>query len=187
MIRRFILSLTCLLAACTHFPQDNSPSAWLKPGIRVFLPAPAITPAINEQQLLTATVKGKSQSLIVLLNADAQHLSLAGLSSLGIRLFKLDYDEKGIHAEHAIVLPELPPANQVLADIMLSYWPIAAWQAQLPSGWKLQDNGNLRQLHDKEGKLITEIHYETQNGTRRPIRVQQFIFGYDIAIQHLEE
>ncbi|MDX7997953.1 DUF3261 domain-containing protein [Xenorhabdus sp. Reich] len=190
MIRLFILSLICLLAGCTSFLQSipsHSPSAWLKPGVRVSLPAPTITPAINEQQLLTATMKGKQQSLIVLLSANEQHLSLAGLSSLGIRLFKLDYDQNGIHAEQSIVLPELPPANQVLADIMLSYWPISAWQPRLPAGWMLKDSGNLRQLHDKDGKLITEIHYDTPNGKRRPIRVQQFIFGYDIAIQHLEE
>ncbi|KMJ44485.1 hypothetical protein AB204_13830 [Xenorhabdus khoisanae] len=187
MIRIVILSLVCLLAACTNFPQDSSPSAWLKPGVRVSLPGPSIAPAINEQQLLTATVKDKQQSLIVLLSANEQHLSLAGLSSLGIRLFKLDYDKNGIHTEQSIVLPELPPANQVLADIMLSYWPVSAWQTRLPSGWTLKDSGNSRQLHDKNGKLITEIHYDTANGKRRPIRVQQFIFGYNIAIQHLEE
>lgn len=187
MIRLFILSLACLLTACTNAPQNNTPSAWLKPGVRILLPKPTITPAISEQQLLTATVKGKQQSLIVLLTANEQHLSLAGLSSLGIRLFKLDYDKNGIHTEQSIILPELPPANQVLADIMLSYWPTSAWQSHLPDGWRLKDSGNFRQLNDKKGKLITEIHYDTQNGKRRPIRVQQFVFGYDIAIQHLEE
>ncbi|MEQ1975727.1 DUF3261 domain-containing protein [Xenorhabdus sp. SGI240] len=187
MTRLLILSLTCLLAACTNAPQNGPPSAWLKPGVRVLLPEPTITPAINEQQLLTATVKGKQQSLIVLLNADKQHLSLAGLSSLGIRLFKLDYDKNGVHTEQSIVLPELPPANQVLADIMLSYWPASAWQNRLPDGWRLKESGNIRQLYDKKEKLITEIYYDTQNGKRRPIRVQQFVFGYDIAIQHLEE
>nr|WP_244182444.1 DUF3261 domain-containing protein [Xenorhabdus beddingii] len=169
-----------------NFPQDNSPSAWLKPGVRVSLPEPKMTPAINEQQLLTATVKGKQQSLIVLLSANEHHLSLAGLSSLGIRLFKLDYDNNGIRTEQSIVLPELPPANQVLADIMLSYWPVSVWQARLPAGWTLQDSGDRRQLHDKDGKLITEIQYDTRNDKRRPIHVRQFIFGYSIAIQHLE-
>ncbi|MDE1476795.1 DUF3261 domain-containing protein [Xenorhabdus bovienii] len=187
MIRLFILSLACLLAACSSFPQNGSPSAWLKPGVHVSLPAPGITPAIHEQQLLTATVKGKAQSLIVLLNADEQKLSLAGLSSLGIRLFKLDYDHNGIHAEQSIVVPEIPPANQVLADIMLSYWPTSSWQSKLPTGWTLSDTVNRRQLKDNHGQVITEIHYDTQNDQRRPIRVQQFIFGYEIAIQHLEE
>ncbi|MCC8366041.1 DUF3261 domain-containing protein [Xenorhabdus sp. PB61.4] len=187
MMRLFILPLVCLLAACTNLPENGSPRAWLKPGVRVSLPAPGITPAINEQQLLTATVKGKQQSLIVLLNASEDQLSLAGLSSLGIRLFKLTYDHNGIHAEQSLVLPEIPPASQVLADIMLSYWPVSSWLPLLPEGWTLQDTDNIRQLHDNKGHLITEIQYDTQNGRRYPVHVRQFIFGYDIAIQHLEE
>ncbi|CDL86541.1 DUF3261 domain-containing protein [Xenorhabdus cabanillasii] len=187
MMRLFILSLVCLLTACTNLPKHGTPNAWLKPGVRISLPEPGIMPAINEQQLLTATVNGKPQSLIVLLNANEHQLSLAGLSSLGIRLFRLNYDKDGIHAEQSLVLPEIPPASQVLADIMLSYWPVAAWIPRLPEGWTLQDTNKIRQLHDNQGKLVTEIHYDIQNGKRRPVHVQQFIFGYDIAIQHLEE
>ncbi|WJY15112.1 DUF3261 domain-containing protein [Pectobacteriaceae bacterium CE90] len=175
-----------LLSACASLPDNNRPQAWLKPGVRVTLPAPGISPAVNEQQLLTGTFKGKQQSLLVLLSADDKRLSLAGLSSLGIRLFLVTYDAKGIHTEQSIMLPDMPPASQVLADIMLSHWPIAVWQKQLPVGWTLQDNGDKRQLRDNHGNLITEIRYMTRNHQREPISVQQFAFGYHIVIQYLD-
>ncbi|EHD23778.1 MULTISPECIES: DUF3261 domain-containing protein [Brenneria] len=175
-----------LLSGCAGKHDDTRPQAWLKPGVKVTLPAPGITPAVNEQQLLTGTFGGKRQSLLVMLSADDKQLSLVGLSSIGIRLFLVTYDAQGIRTEQSIVLPQMPPASQVLADIMLSHWPIALWQKQLPAGWTLRDNGDSRQLRDNHGDLITEIRYMTRNDRREPISVQQFAFGYHIVIQHLD-
>ncbi|WP_277622327.1 DUF3261 domain-containing protein [Chimaeribacter californicus] len=155
--------------------------------MRVTLPAPGISPAIHGQQLLTGTFKGQQQSLVVLLNADAQRLSLAGLSSLGIRLFQLTYDAQGIHTRQALVLPDLPPAAQVLADVMLGLWPVEAWQGRLPPGWTLNDEGDTRRLCDEHGKRVTEIRYQRRHGQRKPVSLEQYVFGYHITIQHLDD
>ncbi len=79
------------------------PQAWLAPGARVTLPAPGIAPSIRSQQLLTGRFHGKTQSLLVMLNADDKKISLAGLSSVGIRLFLVTYDRQGLHTEQSIV------------------------------------------------------------------------------------
>ncbi|WP_338562800.1 DUF3261 domain-containing protein [Erwinia sp. E_sp_B04_7] len=178
--------LALLLAGCASKPDRAKPEAWLKPGVKVTLPAPGIDPAFNQQQLLTGTFKGKKQSLLVLLSADDQQLTLAGLSSLGIRLFRVTYNQSGIHTEQSIVLPEMPPASQVLADIMLSHWPVAAWQGHLPAGWTLKESGDRRQLRDNKGQLIAEIRYMQRGSQREPVSIQQFAFGYQILIQHLD-
>ena len=67
-----------------------------------------------------------------MLNADDQKITLAGLSSVGIRLFLVTYDAQGLRAEQSIVVPQLPPASQVLADVMLSHWPISAGNRNSP-------------------------------------------------------
>jgi hypothetical protein len=175
-----------MLTACAGLHKQQVPTTWLTPGTKVQLPAPGITPAINSQQLLTATIKGQSHSLLVLLTADNDQLTLVGLSSLGIRLFKVTYDASGIHTEQSIALPDLPPAAQVLGDIMLSYWPVAAWQAQLPSGWTLLEQAGRRELRDAKGTLIIEIAYDGEGDKRVPVSVAHHVFAYRIAIESLD-
>lgn len=184
--RTSLLLAVLWLTGCSHStPGETRPKAWLKPGVQVTLPPPGITPAVSSQQLLTGSVNGQTQSLLVLLNADEQKLSLAGLSSVGIRLFLLTYDKAGIHTEQSIVVPQLPPASQVLADVMLSHWPISAWQTQLPKGWTLRDINDRRELRDPSGNLVTEITYLLRKGKREPISIEQHAFRYHITIQYL--
>jgi hypothetical protein len=191
MIRTFWhgLALVAVLAltGCSHSAPDESgrPQAWLQPGTQITLPPPGITPAVNSQQLLTGTFHGQTQSLLVMLNADDKKLTLAGLSSVGIRLFLVTYDDQGIHTEQSIVVPQLPPASQVLADVMLSHWPISAWTPQLPKGWTLTDRGDKRELRNAQGKLVTDITYLQRKGQREPISIEQHVFNYHITIQYL--
>lgn len=185
--RAVALAAALLLAGCSHSTdtKETRPQAWLQPGTKVTLPPPGIIPAVSSQQLLTGSFNGQTQSLLVMLNADAHKVTLAGLSSVGIRLFLATYDETGIHTEQSIVVPQLPPASQVLADVMLSHWPISAWQPQLPKGWTLTDNGDRRELRNASGKLVTEIVYLQRKGKREPISIEQHVFKYHITIQYL--
>ncbi|MCY0775443.1 DUF3261 domain-containing protein [Enterobacter cloacae complex sp. 2022EL-00788] len=186
-IRLAAVVMALLLAGCSHTTNrdDARPQAWLQPGTRVTLPPPGITPAIRSQQLLTGSFKGQTQSLLVMLNADEHKVTLAGLSSVGIRLFLATYDETGIHTEQSVVMPQLPPASQVLADVMLSHWPLRAWQPQLPKGWTLNDTDARRELRNPDGKLVTEIVYLNRSGKREPVSIVQHVFNYHITIQYL--
>lgn len=175
-----------LLSACATSSHDSKPQAWLKAGVKVRLPAPKLDQPIERQQLLTATMNGESNSLVTMLSADGQQLTLAGLSPLGIRLFKVTYTVDGIQTKQSISLPEIPPASQILLDVMMAYWPIASWQTQLPNGWSLVDVENKRFLYDTKNTLISEITYELENNVREPVMMQQYAFGYQITIERAE-
>lgn len=187
--RTAALVVALVLVGCSHSQKapEGPPQAWLEPGTRITLPAPGISPTVSTQQLITGSVNGKTQSLLVILNADEQKITLAGLSSVGIRLFLVTYDEKGLHTEQSIVVPTLPPASQVLADVMLGHWPINTWLSQLPKGWTLDDTGDKRELRNAKGKLVTEITYLNRKGKREPISIKQHAFNYYITIQYLDD
>lgn len=190
LCRASALLAALILTGCSHSGNSadgTRPQAWLQPGTRVTLPAPGITPTVNSQQLLTGSFNGQTQSLLVMLNADDKKITLAGLSSVGIRLFLVTYDARGIHTEQSIVVPQLPPASQVLADVMLSHWPVARWQPQLPKGWTLTDIGDKRELRNASGKLVTEVTYLQRKGRREPISIEQHVFKYHITIQYLSD
>lgn len=192
MLSRFLLLflLVGFGSGCSHtlkLQEGERPQAWLEPGTKVQLPLPSISPAVRVQQMLTGKFNGKTQSLVVMLEADEQQLTLAGLSALGIRLFLITYDDTGVHVEQSIVLPKAPPAAQILADVMLSRWPLSAWQAQLPKGWRLEDQGDQRSLYNAKGQLISQITYHTEQGLREPIAVNNVEFGYQISIKSLGE
>ncbi|MNE53220.1 hypothetical protein D3C80_1479320 [compost metagenome] len=68
---------------------------------------------------------------------------------------------------------------------MLSYWPIAAWQPQLPKGWRLEDEGMVRRLTDPDGRLVSEIHYRQIAGEREPVRLIQHAFDYQLQMEKL--
>ncbi|MDR2863112.1 MAG: DUF3261 domain-containing protein [Puniceicoccales bacterium] len=178
-LRLFLILPLFLLAACAA----PKPEATLSPGVTIALPKPGLAEPLHREQLLTATTKGTSRNLQTILEADAAHITLAGLSPVGARLFKVDYSATGIAVEQLTILPELPPAGQVLADIMLSYWPTAAWQPVLPPGWTLRDDTPaLRTLRNAQGDPVEEIFYIARQGKREPVRIRHHIFDYEIHL-----
>ena len=186
--RLFTLGLLLLLCGCQYKgPHTTQPTAWLKAGTRVTLPPPSLDVPVRSQQMLTGQFNGQRQSLVVMLDANGDRLSLVGLSPVGIRLFTLTYDDKGLHTEQSIVVPHLPPASQVLADVMLGFYPIASWQPYLPIGWHLVDAQDRRQLTDNTGQVITEIRYRHFATQRLPISVEQRAFNYQISINYLDK
>ncbi len=94
---------------------------------------------------------------MTVLEADGRQLTLVGLTPSGVRLFLVRYDQQGISTRQLspLLTTGMPPVSQVLADVMLCYWPLASWQSQLPPGWTLRDEGLLRRLRAPDGALVT--------------------------------
>ncbi len=196
MPSRRSLSWLCVLVlwltgcASTTTPEVSRAEDNLTPEVVVPLPAPIRDSPLHVEQILTAQIKGQSNghSLLVVMEADGQRLSLVGFSLLGVRLFRVEYGVDGIRVEQLpalAALGALPPANQVLADVLLSYWPREAWQAVLPAGWQLIDTPLRRELRNEKGELVSEITYQPRAGDRNPVRLWQHAFDYQLTIQTL--
>ena len=91
----------------------------------------------------------------------------------------------GLLTVPALLATGMPPVTQVLADVMLCYWPLASWQPQLPPGWTLRDQGLTRRLRAPDGALVSEIHYRDIDGVREPVSLQQHVFHYRLQLETL--
>lgn len=185
-MRTLFILFTLLLGGCSSQP---TPSAYLDKGTVMTLPAPVLATPFYRQQLLTASVGGSTHQLMTVLEADGRQLTLVGLTPSGVRLFRVRYDQQGIATEQLspLLTGGMPPVSQVLADVMLCYWPLASWQPQLPPGWTLQDDGLMRRLHAPDGALVTEIRYRDADGVREPVSLQQHVFNYRLQLETLSQ
>lgn len=180
-----ICLVTLLLSACANKPSTQ---AWLTKDISINLPSAGLNQAYHDQQLLTFNYHDKQNSLITVVDANAQSLSVVGLSTLGIRLFNIEYRDNHIKTEQNIFIKELPSASQILSDIMLSIYPLEQWQSVLPTGWQLVDEKLHRKLLNPQRDVIIDITYlqPPSSQMRKPILIEHHIFGYQINIESME-
>ncbi|WP_429038983.1 DUF3261 domain-containing protein [Aeromonas media] len=183
-MRSLFALLILLVGGCSSQP---TPTAYLDKSSVMVLPAPVLATSFYRQQLLTATVGESAHQLMTVLEADGHQLTLVGLTPSGVRLFLVRYDQQGIATQQLspLLATGMPPVSQVLADVMLCYWPLASWQPQLPPGWTLRDQGLTRRLRAPDGTLVTEIHYRDIDGVREPVSLQQHVFHYRLQLETL--
>ena len=111
--------------------------------------------ALNLQQHLTLQAPGHDQQLDVLLEADPRHVQL-GVLAMGQVAARLDWDGTTLTESKASWWPAAVSGSRILSDLQLTLWPVAAIQAQLPAGWRLAEDGNVRTL-TQDDQVVTVI------------------------------
>ncbi|MGI2259713.1 DUF3261 domain-containing protein [Shewanella sp. GXUN23E] len=183
------------LAGCSLSPQpDNDNLVELAPGVRITLPSPAeYGGSLSASQLIRISwqQEGKAQTrtLPVQLQITPQKLALAGFSSWGSRILSLTYENGQITTA---VLPglgdTLPKPEQVALNLMLTLWPISAWDKALAgTGWQLQQQGLSRQLLSPEGLPMIRIDYSAADKLAGPISFRDNALGLTITITTLSQ
>jgi len=185
------LGVALTVAACVG---AGPPTAFLAPGVAVPLPKPiGLGYNWRASQLLSIQSHGKSFQMPAEVEVHGGQLTLVGLSAFGTRFWTVRYDGLRIEEERSSALVGLPPPEQVLADVMLVYWPPEAWSAVLPEGWALEDSPAERRLYDAGKRLVVEIQTvkgipgkagmgQASEGASE-VTIINHVFGYSLRIQ----
>ncbi|KLV04073.1 hypothetical protein ABT56_15775 [Photobacterium aquae] len=157
-------------------------------GKSVVLPQPFQYGAnLTASQLITATWQEETHQLPVQLEVTPEKIVLAGFSSWGTRLFSLAYQD---HRFDSYIMPglaaSLPQPEQVLFNIMLTLWPVEAWQPLLAvQGMSLVDTQGRRQLLDSNQQVVIDIQYRAVPHLDGEIIFKNMQLGYVISIKTL--
>ncbi|MCI7025619.1 MAG: DUF3261 domain-containing protein [Succinivibrio sp.] len=184
-----IFSLLSLLVACSSTEQKKTDElkAYITKEIEISVPKAKFDTEESFDQLLSTTYNGKKSSLLVSSVIKKNSISVTGLTPGYLKLFTLTYDESGINAEYSVPKAMLPPINQVLLDIMLSYKNNL--NHDLPKEFRIIDKGNERTISyvdiTKMRKVIYKIEYKSMNGKRLPNKIINFEFNYTINFKYV--
>lgn len=179
-----LLCCSLCLTACTTV-QDEPLSIHLTPEAVTTLPDLYLPAKISAQQLLTIHYGSESHQIIAMLQGQGDILKLTILTPAGVRLYDAEYTAGQLTTRSFISADKLPPASQVLFDIMLCLLPAEDFSAVLPPGFVLKDEGLTRLLYDGDN-LVYRIEFkETAEGGREVTRIAHQIFHYQIDFKTL--
>ncbi|WP_261874766.1 DUF3261 domain-containing protein [Vibrio rarus] len=187
------LILGTLLGACTSTPQHHTPAVNITAQHKVHLPTPqSLGYSVTASQLIEATWhNGKSdqtQQLPVQLQVNQDTLVLAGFSSWGTRILSVEYQGDEITTDVLTGLDGvLPKPQQVLFNLMITLWPVSAWEGPLNGvRWKIIDNDHSRSIYDDQGTEVIHIQYSDKNRLKGNIVFHQLVDDYTITITTLQ-
>ena len=184
-----IFTLLSMLCACssTEKQKAHDVKAYITKEIEVTIPKAQFENEDSFDQIVSTTYNGKKNSLLVSSVIKHNSITVTGLTPGYLKLFTLTYDDNGVSTEYSVPKSMLPPVNQVLLDIMLSYKNNL--KDELPSAFRVIDKGDTRTIayvdNTKMRKVIYKIEYKSMKDKRLPNKIINFEFNYTINFKYL--
>lgn len=181
----FLVSII-LLIGCATQPKLAETEFHLTRNDTAKLPLPGTHPDIEHQQLLTTTVRGHDISFYAIVTIKDNKLELMALTPVGIRIFKAIYDGSTVTTEQFIPDIPLPNMTEVIANIMLAYYPKDSWEMVLPLNITINDSLFDRKVHNAQQGTIITIEYEQINGLNHPTKIHNSALNYTINLKNIK-
>lgn len=172
-----------LVACATQIPQeaDDTPSQtpWQ---LRLKPPLPETGETLHISQLVTATHAGDSATLPFYIELSRESLIMTAIASWGGPLFSVKYDGRQVSVvPPQVAIPGLEP-EYVLADFILTYWPLSELAPALSEqGITVTDQELFRTIESNDGTLI-EIRYSQKERWQSTVSLLQQELDYSISI-----
>jgi hypothetical protein len=180
-----LLGVLCVLQSCSPTAPGLVAAPPERPG-RAILSLPALPGYPGEVAVVQAlhVVRGdEANDVEAILQASAEHLVLVLSLPLGPRLAAIEWSARGIAIHRDLDLPAaghvLP--EDVLADIMLAFWPEAAVRSCLRDGLSLVVEPG-RRLVMRDGVAVIEVQRDGTDPWNGRTTLANHLLGYHLTI-----
>jgi hypothetical protein len=185
--RRALLRFGVLLAldACaTPPPRDQ---VLVAPGLTLLLPGPAsLNRRIEASQLVVARYGARTIAFEARISAAPDHFDLLCIDTLGREAMRIHWTQAGIVAEKAPWVPENLRPENMLADIVMLYWPEAVVaDALAASGGTLVAEPGVRSIRLR-GRAVIHADFQPLPGAdpwNGKVRYRNLPRDYTLDIQ----
>ncbi|WP_161990602.1 DUF3261 domain-containing protein [Candidatus Methylobacter oryzae] len=145
--------------------------------------AQPLGPARRIVQQINAVWADRRESMLAVLELDARHIAMSGLSNDGLSLFNLTYDGNTVVSDKSPLLPESVNPEFIIADLQLVYWPIAELQKKLPADWRLEAAQNKRILTAGNNKQVEVNYLSADPDWPKAVELVNFRYNYRLNIK----
>lgn len=184
-MRSFLMGAACLFAAgCSLLPAAEKPAvAAVTPigrDIMLSLPTP---PGYPESASLFQTATGRKDDRKVAFQAalelSPQRVDVVILAPAGPRVLSISWTGAGVVEDRSLIAPDGLTGLNILGDIFVSLWPLAAVRDALPAGVTVEEAGGVRRIAT-DGRIVLEVS-TGPDGKQQTLHNHDF--GYQMTIQ----
>lgn len=177
------------VTACASRHDVDSPagSVRMAPDLVVSLPQPsALGRSLEVSQLVTAHYGARTFVFEGHISANPERFLLVGLDPLGQRVLTVTWTEHKLTAKLAPGLPEQIHPENMLADIVVLYWPEASVrQALVGSNGTLVVGPHFRSIA-VAGKEVIRVDYKGRDPWDGAVVYRNLAWGYELDVQSVE-
>ncbi|WP_050475900.1 DUF3261 domain-containing protein [Herbaspirillum rhizosphaerae] len=170
-----------LLSACSTAPTQPPGPPAASARLHLQLAPASLGTSLSLQQHLTVERAGRTDDIDTVLEIEPDHLDLVGLA-FGQRVMSLHYDGKDLKIWRHFMLPKEVQGEDVLQDVQLTLWPVAAIRAALPDGWELEEKDMQRTLLLNH-EVVTQIDYPDRKAWGGKVILTNLRYHYKLTIQ----
>lgn len=183
-IARWIAIGAALTLLGCNTPLRGGRDVTITPDVRLVLPKPdTLGRQIDAVQLVTARHAGESFSFEGRLSVTAERLLLVGTDALGRRAMTITWTQHGWTTDRAPGLPDTAQPENVLADIVLMFWPADIVRDALRSSNATLAVENRSRRVRQQGNDVISITYDGDDPWVGITRLRNASWGYELEIR----
>lgn len=185
--RRDVIGFGTLLALASCASDPPRDQVMVAPGLTLHMPGPAsLNRRIEVSQLVVAHYGARTIAFEARISAAPDHFDLLCIDTLGREAMRIRWTQTGIVAEKAPWVPENLRPENMLADIVMLYWPKAVVAGALaPSGGTLVADPSMRSIRLR-GREVIHADFQPLSGADRwngKVRYRNLSRDYALDIQ----